>query len=186
MGWVKNLTTSMLAFDIEQFFLPLNHQLFSSILDKASFDPKILFFFWNYLVSRKTKYFWNSFSSLFFNVDIRVGQGSALSLIFSVLYLSLIFHIFKKWLKNLKIPVSTLSFVNNSFFILQNKSIMVLNANIYCSYNIISSLLMKFGLIMEHGKTEVFHFSRLHRVFNLPSLDLMLLRGYFLCPKSIW
>ena len=63
---------------------------------------------------------------------------------------------------------------------------MVLNANLYCSYNIILSLLMKFGLIMEYGKTEVFHFSRLYRVFNSPSLDLMLLRGYFLCSKSIW
>jgi len=33
-GWVKNLITSMLAFDIAQFFLSLNHQL-PFILDKA-------------------------------------------------------------------------------------------------------------------------------------------------------
>ena len=66
MGWVKNYTTSMLAFNIVQFFSLLNHHILSSILDKVGFDPKISIFFWNYLVSRKTKYFWNSFSSSFF------------------------------------------------------------------------------------------------------------------------
>ena len=57
MGWVKNYTTSIVAFNIMQFFSLLNHHLLSSILDKASFNPKILIFFWNYLVGRKNKYF---------------------------------------------------------------------------------------------------------------------------------
>jgi len=97
--WVKNLTTSTLAFDITQFIPPLNYQLFPSILDKASFDPKISSFFWNYLVGRKTKYFWNSLSFPFFNVEIGVGQRSALSPILSALYFFPIFHIFEKQLK---------------------------------------------------------------------------------------
>ena len=63
--WVKNLTISMLAFDITQFFPLLNHWLLSLILDKAGFDHKVLSFFKNYLVSGKTKYLWNSFSSSF-------------------------------------------------------------------------------------------------------------------------
>jgi len=41
---------------------------------------------------------------------------SALSAILSALYLSPIFYIFEKQLKNIKIPVFTLSFVDNSFF----------------------------------------------------------------------
>jgi len=68
MGWVKNHTTSILAFDIIQFFPSLNHYLLLSILDKTSFDPKVVIFFKSYLVGRKTKYFWNSFSSPFFDV----------------------------------------------------------------------------------------------------------------------
>ena len=55
-GWVKNLLTSTLAFDIVQFFPSLNYQLLPLILDKAGFDSKILSFFYNYLVDRKTKY----------------------------------------------------------------------------------------------------------------------------------
>jgi len=99
-----------LAFNISQFFPLLNHQLLPLILDKAEFDPKILSFFQDYLVGRKTKYFWNKFSSPSFNVNIGVGQGSALSPILSALYLSPILHIFEKWIKNLKIPVSILFF----------------------------------------------------------------------------
>ena len=36
-GWVKNLTMSMLAFDITQFFSLLNHWLLLLILDKTGF-----------------------------------------------------------------------------------------------------------------------------------------------------
>jgi len=76
-----------LAFDIAQFFPFLNHQILPLILDKVGFNPKISDFFSNYLVGRKTKYFWNDFSSLFFDVNVGVSQGSALSPILSALYL---------------------------------------------------------------------------------------------------
>ena len=88
-------------------------------------------------------------------------------------YISLLFfYILEKQLKNLKIPISILSSVNNDLFISQKKSISVLNMNLFCSYNIISSLLTRFGLVVEHGKTEIFYFSRSHSSINLPSLDL--------------
>ena len=139
--------------------------------------PKSYSFFQDYLVGRKTKYFWNNFSSSSFNVDIGVDQGSVISPIFSALYLSLILHIFEKQLKNLKIPVSILSFVDDGLFVTQNKSLTVSNSNLFCSYHIILSLLEKFGLIMEYGKMEMFHFSRSYRAFNFPPLDLILLEG---------
>ena len=183
--WVKNLTMSILAFDIAQFFLLLNHQLLSLILAKAGFDPKVLNFFKNYLVGRKTKYLWNSFSSPFCNVDVGISQGLALSPILSALYLSPIFFILENCLKNLKILISISSFIDNGLFIVQYKFISVLNVNLYCSYNIISSLLTRFGLVVEYSKTEVFHFSRSHGVFNPPLLDLTALGSSMLLPKTI-
>ena len=176
----------MLAFNIVQFFPLLNYQLLSLILDKASFDCKALIFFKNYLVSRKTKYLWNSLSSPLYNIDIGISQESALFPIILAFYLSPIFHIFEKYLKNRKIPISILFFVDNGLFISQHKSILVLNANLYCSYNIISTLFTRSGLIIEHGKTEVFHFSRVHRVFNSSPLDLTPFGGSVLLPKTIW
>jgi len=55
-GWVKGLQTSTMVFYIAQFFPSLNHQLLLLIIDKASFDSKILSFFSNYLIDRKTQY----------------------------------------------------------------------------------------------------------------------------------
>ena len=130
------------------------------ILDKIGFDSKIFYFFSNYLVGRKTKYFWNDFYSPFFDVNVGVSQGSALLPILSVLYLSLVFHIFEKRLKNLKIPVSFIFFVDNSLLIFQNRSFKISNGNLFCSYYVISLLLDCFRLVIKKGKTEVFHFSR--------------------------
>ena len=157
-GWVKNLSTSTLAFDIAQFFPSLNHQLLSLILGKVDLNHKISMFFENYLAERKTKYLWNDFISPLFNINVGVGQGSALSPILSALYLSPIFLSLENCLKILKIPISIISFVDNGLFISQNKSISHLNTNFFYGYNIILSLLSKCGLVIEHRKTDVFIF----------------------------
>jgi len=86
----------MLAFNIIQFFPSLNYQLLPLILDKVGLNQKVLAFFKNYLVSRKTKYLWNRFLSPFCNVGVGVEQGLALSPILSALYFSPIFHILEK------------------------------------------------------------------------------------------
>ena len=112
------------------------------------------------MIGRKTRYFWNNFSSPFFDINIRIRQGSTLYLILSALYLSLIFYIFEKRVKILKITVSVLSFVNNGLLISQNKSLLISTTNLFCSYYIMLCLLKQFGLAIEHKKTEIFHFSR--------------------------
>ena len=116
-GWVKNLSTSTLAFDIAQFFPSLNHHLLSLILDKAGFGLQVAKFFSNYLINRKTSYYWNNFSSHSFDVNVGIGQGSALFPILSALYLSPFFHIFEKCIKNLDLKISTLSFVDDGLLI---------------------------------------------------------------------
>jgi len=79
--------------------------------------------------------------------------------ILSALYLSLPFYIFEKQVKNLKIQVSFLSFIDNGLLISQEKSLEKTNSFLFYSYNIVSSLLDQFGLVIKHGKTEVFHFT---------------------------
>ena len=145
-GWIKNLLTSSLVFDIAQFFSSLNHCLLSLILDKAGFSSQVINFFSNYLVNRKTSYYWNNFSSHLFDVNVRVGQGSALSPILSTLYFSPFFHIFEKHLKNLDLKISTLSFVDDGLLITQSKSFHLSNTCLFSSYNVALILLLKFGL----------------------------------------
>jgi len=108
----------------------------------------------------------------------------ALSPILSTIYLSPVLHIFKKQLKILKIPTSFLSFVNNGLLIAQNKSLSVSNSFLFYSYQIISFLLEKFGLKLEHSKTEIFHFLHSTDPSNLPSLNLSPLNSPILQPKN--
>ena len=84
-GWAKGLKTSVVAFDIAQFFPSLNHSMLTLILRHFGFPDCIVDFFSNYLVGRSTQYSWNSFLSSVCNTDVSVGQGSALSPILSVL-----------------------------------------------------------------------------------------------------
>jgi len=155
-------------------------------LGKTSFNPKVVKFFSNYLVGRRTQYVWNSFSSPFFNIDIGVGQGLALSPILSALYLALFLHILENHLKNIKISVSMLSFVDDGLLVAQNKFISFSNSLLFYSYNIVSDLLLRFDFLVEHSKTEVFHFSRSYGQFNPPPLDLSPLGSSILYPKEFW
>jgi len=134
----------------------------------------------------KTKYFWNNFSSSFFEVNMRVRQGLALSPILSALYLSLFLHILEKCLKILDLKISILSFVNDGLLLTQSKSFLISNAHLYSSYNVAFNLLSNFGLLVEHSKTEVFHFSRLYGVFNPPLLNLSPIDGQILHSKETW
>ena len=104
----------------------------------------------------------------------------------SALYILPVCHILEKHLKNLKIPVSFLSFVDNGLFIVQSKSLTVSNSILFCSYNIISSILDKFGLVLEHRTMEAFHFSRAQSILNPPSLNLLNIGRLILKPKNTW
>jgi len=183
-GWTKGKFSSTLAFDISQFFPSLNHNLLTRILEKAGFDSKVTSFFANYLVSRRTKYMWNDFSSPSFDINVGVGQGSTLSPILSSLYLSPFLYILENRLKNLKIPVSILSFVDDGLIIAQNKSFDISNSQLFCSYNVLTKLLDSFGLVIEHSETEIFYFSQSQGVFNPPPLNLSPIGGPILQPKD--
>ena len=63
---------------------------------------------------------------------------------------------------------------------------LFLKANPFCSYNVISSILSKYGLIIKHGKTDAFHFTRSHETYNPPPLDLTPIGGPSLLPKETW
>ena len=77
-----------------------------------------------------------------------------------------------------------ISFIEDGLFISQNKSISHSNTNLFCSYNVISSILLKYSLIIEYKKTNVFHFTRFHGTFNPSSLNLIPIGGPSLLLKE--
>jgi len=149
-------------------------------------DPRVVKFFLNYLIGKRTQYFWNNFSSSFFNVDVGVGQGLALSPILSAIYLAPFLHILENHLKILKISISILSFVDNGLLVTQSKSFSTSNSILFYSYNIILFHFSRFGLIVKHSKTKVFHFTRSHGSFNPPPLNFLSIGSPMLYLKDTW
>ena len=76
--------------------------------------------------------------------------------------------------------------MDDGLFITQSNLIDISNSHLYCSYNILTKLLEKFGLVVEHSKTEIFHFNRSYGAFNPSPLDLSPLGEKVLLPSNMW
>jgi imidazoleglycerol phosphate dehydratase HisB len=55
-GWTKGLKTSMVAFNIMQFFPSLNHSLLINILKRQGFLGEVVKFFSSYLKDHSTQF----------------------------------------------------------------------------------------------------------------------------------
>ncbi|PPQ94726.1 hypothetical protein CVT25_009110 [Psilocybe cyanescens] len=165
-GWAKGLKTSIIAFDVAQFFPSLNHEVLMAILRKLGFSDNVVKFFSHYLVGRSTQYAWGDFISDLRQVDVGVGQGSALSPVLSALYLTLIMRLFE--LDPLTRGCFLLSYVDNGTLVVQSKSLLDNCEALKRAYSVIFELFKKFGLALEHNKSEVFHFDQSHSKDNPP------------------
>jgi hypothetical protein len=155
VGWHTKLKTSVVAFDLAQFFPSINHDVLLSILDKRGFGPEVVAFFRSYLVDRFTCYTWDVDLSLEFPSSVGVGQGSALSPILSALCLAPLLKEFEH-----RVCVAVLiSYVNDGTIIVQSdmwgKNLVKLKS----AYKIVFELTQSTGLVLEHNKSEGFHFS---------------------------
>ncbi|CAA7263695.1 unnamed protein product [Cyclocybe aegerita] len=176
----------MLAFDIAQFFPSINHEMFMAVIRKQGFSPVLMEFFASYLVGRSTVYCWNTFQSDLQSADVGVGQGSALSPVISGLFIAPVMKLF--YIKAAPLNTTLLSFVDDGTILAQSKQLDDNNVGLRKAYKIIYLLFVAFALVLEHDKTELFHFSRRRDAYN-PSLDL----GYAphtgatpLKPKTYW
>ena len=159
--------------------------MLTSILSHFSFANCIVDFFSNYLVGRSTQYSWNSFLSGACNADVGMRQGSTLSPILSALYIALLIHIFEHRAQALNLNTCILSFVDDGLLISQRKTYNKTLPELYSSYRVVTNLMVTFGLVMEHDKSEIFHFSRAHNDSN-PELDLSAIGAPTLKPKTYW
>jgi hypothetical protein len=197
MGWANKKATSVLAFDIAQFFPSLNHFALSKIIEYFGFVSKVVSFFSDYLTNGKTQYAINGETSSLYDSNVGVGQGSALSPILSALYIAPIFHLLDKWImdfdESMYHPPLTafLSFVDNGLLVATADNVYDRQSSLKEAYAHITSLFTDFGLVMEHTKTELFNFALKSNNYESdnPTLDL----GFVpftndtpLIPKRIW
>jgi len=183
-GWTKGYKTSVVAFDLAQYFLSLNHSVITLLLDRMEFADVVVNFFADYLVGRFTKLFWDNQLSEPFPAVVGVGQGSALSLILSALYLAPVLWEFHTERHNAQL----ISYVGDRTIIVQSKTWNENLVKLKSAYATVFQLMATLGLVLEHDKLEAFHFSRKHEDLN-PLVDL----GYApytgntpLVPSKIW
>ncbi|KAL1945876.1 hypothetical protein VTO73DRAFT_1878 [Trametes versicolor] len=92
-GWARGLDTSVLAFDVAQFYPSVNHRMLLGILRKQGFSAMLVNFLEQYLSGRSTAYRWDVLTSpLFAAVDVGVVQGSSLSPPLANLYIAPVIH----------------------------------------------------------------------------------------------
>ena len=138
----------------------MNYSIFTSILKHFSFRDCIVDLFSDYLVSKSIQYSWNSFLSEACNADVGMEQDSALSPILSILYIAFLIHIFENRVQALYLNTLIFLFVDDGLLISQGKIYNITLPKLYSSYRVVIGLIVMFGLIMEHNKLEIFHFSR--------------------------
>ena len=93
-------------------------------------------------------------------------QGFVLSSIFSTLYIISFIHIFELRAQALNLNTSIILFINDSFLISYGKTYYTTLLELYRE---VTDLIILFGLIIEHNKSEIFYFSRVHNNSNLLS-----------------
>jgi hypothetical protein len=185
-GWAMGRQTSVVAFDIAQFFPSLNHEVLLRIISLLGFPEVVGNFFRSYLVGRRTTYKWDSFTSGSYAADVGVGQGSALSPVVSALYLAPIIKLFLR--SPVSMGVDIMSYVDDGTIMAQNPRLEDNLPPLIAAYEWIVRAFTSLGLVLEHDKSEAFHFSRA-RGFTPLSIDL----GYApytgatpLRPKPVW
>ncbi|CAA7270641.1 unnamed protein product [Cyclocybe aegerita] len=187
LGGIRQRSTEDAGLILTHLFFPsINHEMFMAVLRKQGFSPVLVEFFASYLVGWSTVYCWNTFQSDSRSADVGVGQGSALSPVISGLFIAPVMKLF--YIKAVPLNMMLLSFVDDGTILAQSKQLDDNNVGLRKAYKIIYLLFVAFALVLEHDKTELFHFSRRRDAYN-PSLDL----GYAphtgatpLKPKTYW
>jgi hypothetical protein len=186
-GWAKGHKTSVIAFDVAQFFPSLNHEFLLRILSQQGFPTHVGAFFTSYLVGRSTSYRYGLESSPFFDADVGVGQGSALSPMLSSIYFSAAMRLF--YSQSTKLEVDLLSYVDDGTLVCQARKTSQCLPRLAQAYGIMFQVLSDMGLSMEHSKTELFHFSCEQKNYQDLSISLPVGPNSAvnpLCPKAIW
>ncbi|CAA7270631.1 unnamed protein product [Cyclocybe aegerita] len=85
------------------------------------------------------------------------------------LFIALVMKLF--YIKAAPLNMTLLSFVDDGTILAQSKHLNDNNVGLCKAYKIIYLLFIAFALILEHDKTELFHFLHCHNAYN-PALDL--------------
>ena len=204
-GWRKKKVTTMIGFDVAQFFPSINHELLISICERRGFSPIFIKWLRAYFLPRSSSFrFGNNSSPNFECPQVGVGQGSALSPTFSGIAATPLMYILHNYFRTF--PEFRYSYFH---MYVDDGNLMVTSHNIQTNirliahlYALVNDTLHRSGLLIEHEKTEAIHFvhtankaERLHirTPITLPGVpnpivptDKLRHLGFWLDPHLSW
>ena len=148
-GWAKGVKTSVVAFDIAQFFPSINHKMLLAILCIQGFSPLLLKFFKSYLVEWFTIYKWNDFLLQPMQADTGVGQGSALSPVLLALFVAPVMRLYIIRAEQQGLKTTLLLYVDDGTVAAQSKSLHLNNDTLQKAYVILFTLFTAVGLVLD-------------------------------------
>jgi Reverse transcriptase (RNA-dependent DNA polymerase) len=165
-GWAEGLQTSVVTFDIAQFFPSINHEILLWIIDRSGFPTCVERYFWSYLVGRCTIYKWNTFTSGSYLANKGVGQGSAMSPVLSSLCLVPILKLYSA--SDSGCQVNIMSYVDDGTLIAHSPQLEDNLKPLKEAHGWIYHPFTSLSLVLEHTRSEAFHFTRARGDLDLP------------------
>lgn len=175
-AWRQNIDSSVLLFDIEQFYPSIRHNILVNTMRKQGFSETLCKFIESYLQERDTSYILNAHRSEKTPIPDGIPQGSPLSPILSALYIAPILH---KWA-----PINEKQFGNASvqFFVDDGllhvasprhllpdgpgDQLQLNNAIIAHIMSNLSRDLQRIGLTIASDKFEMMHFRKCREAWS--------------------
>jgi len=153
----RGLFTTVLAVDIAQFFLSIQHKVMVKLLIKQGFSDKTANLIGSFFEDRKTTYRWGQQESKEYLADLGTPQGDCLLPVLSALYISLLLNTYLLW--DLKQDTNCLFFVDDRTLCVSTPT-MTCNVSILKrSIELLANYFLKIGIRIEPTKTELMHFT---------------------------
>ncbi len=153
----RGLFTTVLAVDIAQFFLSIQHKVMVKLLIKQGFSDKTANLIGSFFEDRKTTYRWGQQESKEYLADLGTPQGDCLLPVLSALYISLLLNTYLLW--DLKQDTNCLFFVDDRTLCVSTPT-MTCNVSILKrSIELLANYFLKIGIRIEPTKSELMHFT---------------------------
>ena len=162
-AWSRGGIVSLLQLDLAGAFDTVNHERLLHVLRHQGLPEWLILWVRSFLASRTARLQFDGATSDIFNVPAGVPQGSPLSPILFILYLSILYASLKS------VPgIITIGFADDTNIISFGRAAVETTRRLQEAWGHCSSWASQAGMTFQPAKSELIHFSRAHAADTTP------------------